>query len=212
MVGDVDAVEHEGRLAAANAAHGSARDVIRPDAEQVAAAGEQDRARREPRQFVEAAAVQREIDDLCVRDDVPERSGLCVQQRSVRADCRALGDGAQFELDVRASRLTHLNLESLDNRGLKPVELDCEPIDAWIERRDDVVAAVVGRNRRRQTGCGVSDDDRDLGDGRTGRVRHRADDAPCVELGRSDRWDEHVSECGDHRLRDDADRRRERGS
>ena len=41
VIGDVGAVQHEGRLAAAHAADGGAGDVVGADAEQVAAAGQQ---------------------------------------------------------------------------------------------------------------------------------------------------------------------------
>ena len=90
VIGHVDAIEHEGRLAAAHAADGGAGDVVGANAQQVAAARQQHRAGREPRQLVEAAAVERQVHDLRVGHDVPERAGLGVEERRGRGDDRAL--------------------------------------------------------------------------------------------------------------------------
>ena len=98
VVGDVGAVQHERGLVAADAADGGARDVVGADAQQVAAAGQQHRAGREAGQLVEAAAVQRQVDDLRVGDDVAERAGLAVEQRRGGVDDGALGQRADREL------------------------------------------------------------------------------------------------------------------
>ena len=70
LFGDVHAVEQKPRLLPADAADDVAVDVFRPYRLHVAGRGEQYRTRSQPRQLVKAAAVQRQVDDLLVRDDM----------------------------------------------------------------------------------------------------------------------------------------------
>ena len=78
-------------------------------------------------------------------------------------------DRAELELDVDARRLADLHFDRLDDRGLEAVERDGHAIDAGVERRDDVVAALVRGDGHRQVGRGVGDDHRGLRDRRMRR-------------------------------------------
>ena len=182
VVGDVGAVEHERGLVAADAADRGARDVVGADAEQVAAAGQQHRPGGEARQLVEAAAVQRQVDDLGVGDDVAEGAGLAVEERGVAVDDGALGQRADRELDVGAGRLAHLHRDRLDDRRLEPVQRHRHPVDAGVERGDDVVAVIARHDGHRDVGGGVGGDDGGAGDRRLRRVGDGADDAARAQL------------------------------
>ncbi len=124
MVGDVDAIEHEGGLAAAHAADGGTRNVVRANAQQVATARQQYRAGREARELVEATAVQREVHDLGVRHDVAQGAGLGVEERRTGGNNGALGDRAHLELHVDARGLVDLDLDGLDHRRLEAIDRD----------------------------------------------------------------------------------------
>ena len=183
MVGDVGAIEHERGLAAADAADRGARDVVGADAEQVAAARQQDRARRQARQLVEAAPVQRQVHDLGVGDDVTERARLAVEERCAARDDGALGQGAERELDVGAGRLPDLDGDRFHDGGLEAVDGDRDAIDAGIERRDDVVTLIARDDGTGKAGGGVRHDHRRPGYGGLLGVGDGADDAAGTQLG-----------------------------
>ena len=102
VIGHIHAVKQERGLASAHAANRLARPVIRPDAEQVAAAGQQRRARSEPREFIKAAAVQRQIHNLVIADDMAESSRFRIEQRRCRRYLDAGVGLADAQFDIRA--------------------------------------------------------------------------------------------------------------
>ena len=81
LFGDVDAVEQEACLLPADAADDVAVDDFRPHGLHVAGRRQQRRTRRQLRELVKAAAVQRQVDDLFISDDVAQRRRFGVQQR-----------------------------------------------------------------------------------------------------------------------------------
>ena len=86
LFGDVHAVEQEAGLRARDAADDVAVDHFRTNRLRVAGGRQQRHARRETRKLVEAAPVQRQIDDLLVGDDFAERRRLGVEQRHLCGD------------------------------------------------------------------------------------------------------------------------------
>jgi hypothetical protein len=120
LFGDVHAVEQEARLLPADAAYDVAVHDFRPHGLHVSRRRQQRGARRELGQLVKAAAVQRQVDDLLVGDDVAQRRRFRVQQRRPCGDEDIGGQSAHRERQVHARRLPDRQLHAIANRRLEP--------------------------------------------------------------------------------------------
>ncbi len=97
LFGDVDAVEDKPRLRAGDAADDVAIDDLRTDRLRVAGRRQERDTRRQARQLVKASAVERQIDDLFVGDDLAQRRRLGVEQRRFGDDLYFSGNPAEIE-------------------------------------------------------------------------------------------------------------------
>ena len=155
LLGDVDAVEQEARLLPADAADDVAVHDFRPHRLHVARRRQERRARCQLRELVKAAAVERQVDDLFVGDDVAERRRFGVQQRGLCGDEDISRQRTHRECQLHACRLPDGQLHAIADGRLKPWQRRADAIEAGLERRDNVVAFAVGRDRARDVGRGI---------------------------------------------------------
>ena len=152
VVGHVDAVDLERELAAAHAADRGAVDEVRADRHDARSAGEARRSRGQAGELVEAAAVERQVDELSVRHVVAERARLRVEQGRGGGHLRRLRQRSDLQLDVHAHGLADGDLDRVDDGGLEPRHRHRHPVETRVDRRHHVVAAVARGHVHRLAG------------------------------------------------------------
>jgi len=202
LFGDVDPVEQEAGLAAADAAHDVAVDDLGAHQLRVPGRREQRHAGRQPGELVKAPAVQRQVDDLLVRDHLAERGRFRVEERRLGRDHHLGRQGAEREHELDARRLADRQLDVLADRCLKARDRRGDPIHARVERRDGVVPLTIGGRRSHHVGRDVRDGHGHIGDAGALRVVDGADDAGTLQLGKDgtregERDDDQTSETSD---------------
>jgi len=96
---------------------------------------------------MKAAAVQRQVDDLLVGDDVAQRRRFGIQQRRLCRDHQVGGQRAQRERQFHARGLPDRQLHAIADRRLEARQRGADAVDAGLERRHHVVAFAVARDR-----------------------------------------------------------------
>ena len=177
MIGYVDTVKKEGSLRAAHAADSSARDVVRTNAQQIAAAGQRGRPGSELRKIVEAASVQWKIDYFRIGDNRAQRPGFGIQEGRSSRDFDGRCGRPKLHLNVSTSRLVYLNLKTLDPGSLESGSLDRGAIDAGSERGNSEIAAFVCSDGYRFVGGHIHHGHAGVRDRGAVRVRDSTDDA-----------------------------------
>ena len=194
VVGHVDAVDLERELAAPHPADGGAGDEVGADAHEVAASRQPGRARRQPRQLIEAPPVERQVRDLRVGDVVGERARFGVEQGDGRRHLRRLGERAHLQLHVHPHGLADGHVHRVDDGGLEALADDGHLITAGVHGRHDVVAAIVGRDRHGLAGRRRRHRDRRLRDRGLLGIADLTDDAPRLDLRPCRRGQDHRQE------------------
>ncbi len=97
---DVDSVQEESGLRAGDAADDVAVHDLGTDRLRVACRRQERDTRRQARQLVKASAVERQIDDLFVGDDLAQRRRLGVEQRSFSDDLHFSREPAEIECEL----------------------------------------------------------------------------------------------------------------
>ncbi len=100
----------------------------------------------------EISAVERDIDDLSIADNLSETTTLGSQQRSILNNCNQLGDSSGIEHDVQTYALSGCESHTFTPRLFEPFGLDCNVIDSGFEVRDD--ERTIGRDFGKCLVCG----------------------------------------------------------
>ena len=100
--------------------------------------------RREHRERVDVAAIQRQIRNLPVLDDSAECRVGRFDQLCSAGDCDRFGHLAELELDIQASLLLRGDRERLQDVSPEPFALCRDAVPSWRERGREVEAGLVG--------------------------------------------------------------------
>ena len=92
--------------------------------------------RRERRQRQHGAAVQRQVLDLLLVDDLADGCALRLQQRRLAGHGDRFADGRDAERDRRPRRFALTQDEIRQLRGLETLQLDFDVIGGGRERRE----------------------------------------------------------------------------
>ena len=194
VVGHVHSVDLERELAAPHAADGRAVDEVRADRHDARPARQARGPRGQAGQLVEAAAVQRQVDDLGVRHGMAERARLRVEQGRGGRHLHGLLQRAHLQIDVHAHGLPDGDHDGVDDDRLEPCQRDGHPVEAGVDRGHHVGPAIVGRHVRGLVGGQGRDGD--VGSRHDGllRVPDGAHDAPRLDLRPCRRGESHRQE------------------
>ena len=86
-------------------------------------------ARHQARQRDEAPAVERQVDDSAVVDDVAESRGLAAQQRRVSGDRDGFGQASELEPQVHSNRLASGEPDAFARQRPESAQFDAHLID-----------------------------------------------------------------------------------
>ena len=142
-----------------------------------------DRAGAEEQQLEEVAAVQRQLRDLLLGDDLADGGGVGVDRRGIGFDFDPFGDVACGQLEVDALDLIDVQLHVGMHGELEPGLLRGDDIDADREQWNRERALVVRERLALEPGVLVADRDLDLGHHRARGIAHDAGDLPGGCLG-----------------------------
>ncbi len=152
--------------------------------------------RAEGHQADEVAPIERQLEDLSIRDDGPDGRIRGIDHRSGAGDLDRHFHGAKRQGEIQTGRLLDLQLNSVGNLRLKALQLRSDVVDTGEQRREHVTTRRVALDRARRVGLRVRDCDRSPWQYSAAGVRHHAGDLP-ERLGR--RWDcrKHQAETQD---------------
>ena len=118
--------------------------------------GGESHAGREARQRDEAPAVERQVDDLPVVDDVPEPGRLAAQQRRVGRDRDRFGHTAELQPKIESNGFSRGEPYAVARERPEAAQLDANLIGARREPWIDVAAVRAGDRRARQVRANAS--------------------------------------------------------
>ena len=118
------------------------------------------------------AAVQRQVHDLLLVDDLSNGCVLRLQQRRIAGDGHGFAHGRDAERDRRPRRLTLTQHEIRQLSGPETLQLDLDVIGGRRERRNGESSFAVSDGDALGVGAHVRDRDCSARDGRLRRVRH----------------------------------------
>jgi hypothetical protein len=137
----------------------------------------------EEQQLEEVAAVQRQLGDLPLGDDVADAGGLGVERNRPPDHLHAFGECTELHDHVDAKHLVDLELVGGRDSELEAVLLRRDHVGADRELRHRVGAPVAARGLTSQARQRVGDFDANPGDGCPRRVSDRPGDLPGCRLG-----------------------------
>jgi hypothetical protein len=127
-------------------------------------------------QTEEVASVERQVGDAPLLDDGADGGVLGRQQRNRAGHLDGFAHLADFQREVDARRLLHLQLDARARRHFEALTLGLDFVHARNQRRDGVDARLVAGGHTNAVGGRVANGDVGAGDDRAGRVFDLAGD------------------------------------
>ena len=149
---DVHAVEQEPCLRAGDAADHVAVDDLGAHRLRVAGWRQQRDAGREAGKLVKASAVERQVDDLLVRDHLAQCRRFGIERRCFGDDLHFGGETAEIQRELDASRLADGERQPFAHGSLKAGDFCADAVITGVEGSDDVVAFRIGLGGSRDVG------------------------------------------------------------
>ena len=178
----VRAIEVIRYLTASNSAHGGTVEKLGADARYVPCAGQQHYSGRQPGQFVEAASVQRQVDDLVVCHYVAQVSVFRIEQRQCGYDFDDRTRFAQHQVGVEKQVFPDFHFDVVTHNRFESRGGDANFIDPWIQGWHHIHAGSIGGHFLQRTGSLIGDRDGCSGDDGPVRIVHRAAQSAGLNL------------------------------
>ena len=182
LFSDVHAVEEEPCLRAGDTADHVAVGDLGAHGLRVACRRQQRDAGSEPGKLVKASAVERQVDDLLVRDHLAERRRLGIERRCFGDDLHLCGEPAEIQRQLDTGRLADGERQPFAHGSLKAGDFCADAVVTGIERGNDVIAFRVGLGGSRDVGRQICHRHRGARYAGALRIEYGAQDAARLKL------------------------------
>ena len=119
-------------LSAANAADSGSIEELRTNTIHISGSAQQHHTRRQSRQFIEPAAIQRQVHNLTIRHHMTQGTGFRIQQREIGVHFNHGTGFAQHQIYIQQQIFSHHHLHTLAHRRPEARGRHADIVDARV--------------------------------------------------------------------------------